>query len=593
MKFRRIGMFLGTAVALCLLSSEVQAHWCHDIWASAYNLVVRPESDTVTVPSGGSGSLVVYVQNNMSYLLPNFKLTATATGATITATRSGDKVSGTLLPGERGKYTLAITKSGGGTVNATDISFAVSFGNSGQSGMYPNGGGKAAMIRGTTGTLTPTPPPPGLGQLGGQAADLNYSALADYGTTSDGMDKLLQLYCAGRGSWGSGSFTNTKSNCPDAATTVCPTTTPSSGAGDKFMYPRLWAAGHMAIRKSALEGRAAVLRKRLQCGVNDANPCFAGFALMVLGYLGEDADARTFIEGKISGSGDLATIAKAAIVLMGNAADLTKYKADLTTGAGASSAFVKAACMAALAIASKDDAMANSLVPLAKWTEPDTSDNGQGLYPSALLQIVAMDRRGWAAKAGDSGAVSFYGESGSSNPGTGGRVTGVGGGPGNGGAPGSGGATGGLGGRTGTGGSSTPPAGVGGSTRPGGTGGRGTTPAGTGGSGPGGAGGSAVVGSGGRTTGGVGGSVAAGGSVASGGSVAAGGNAPPPSGGSQSPGGEGGNDPTGAGGTTDPTSKPGSGGGGGCNIGGLDRTPALSLLAMGALAFLAIRRRRR
>jgi hypothetical protein len=590
MKFLRLGTFLGTALALCLLSSQVQAHWCDDIWASAYNLVVRPESDTVTVPSSGSGSMVVYVQNNMSYLLPNFKLTATATGATITATRSGDKVSGTLLPGERGKYTLAITKSGGGTVNATDINFAVSFGVfTGQSGRYPSAGGKAAMIRSTSGSLTPTPPPTGLGQGGGQAADLNYSAVADYGTTSEGMDKLLQLYCAGRGSWSGGSFTNVKSNCPDTATTVCPTSTVGSGAGDKFMYPRLWAAGYMAIRKSALEGRAAVLRQRLQCGVNDANSCFAGFALMVLGYLGEDAGARTFIEGKISGTGDLATIAKAALVLMGNAADLTKYKADLTTGASASSVFVKSACMAALAIAGKDDAMANSLISLAKFTEPDiASDNGQGLYPSALLQIVAMDRRGWAAKAGDSGAVSFYGESGSSNPGTGGRVTGTGGGPGNGGAPGVGGATGGLGGRSGTGGGSTPPAGVGGSTRPSGTGGRGTTPAGTGGSGPG-AGGGVVVGSGGSTTG-VGGSVAAGG-AASGGSVAAGGSAPPPSaGGSQAPGGEGGNDPTGEGGTTGPTSKPSSGG---CNIGGSARTPALSLLAMGALAFLAIRRRRR
>lgn len=585
MKFGRSCIFLGTALTLFLSASQVEAHWCDDLWVSNYNLVVRPESDTVTVPSSGSGSLVVYVQNNMSYLLPNFELTAKASGATITATRSGDKVSGTLLPGERGKYTLAITKSGGGTVSATDIDFSVSFGSSGQSNMYPSSGGKAAMIRSTDGSLVPTPPPPGLGQGGGQAADLNASAVADYGSTSEGMDRLLQLYCAGRGSWNSGSFTNIKSNCPDTSTTVCPTSTPSSGSGDKFMYPRLWAAGYMAIRKSALDSRAAVLRQRLQCGVNDSNTCFAGFALMVLGYLGEDSEARAFIEGKANGSGDLATIAKAALVLMGNGDDLTKHKSALTSGASSSSTYVKAACAAALGIAAKDDATVNStLIPLAKWVEPDTSDNGQGLYASALLQLVAMDRRGWAPKAGDSGAVTFYGETGSGaggNRGTGGRTAGGNGGApgGTGGESGMGGTTGGRGGRSGT---SSTASGTGGSTGRGNGGRTATTPAGTGGgsAGPGGSGGG-VEGSGGQTSAvGVGGGS---GVVAAGGSS----GAPPTSGG------EGGSSgPTGSAGDSGPGTE-NRGSSGGCSVGGPARTEALSLLAMAGLAFLVGRRRRR
>ena len=119
-------------LVLAVLASSLpplaaQAHWCNDMWQSSYNIVVRPASDTVTVPSSGSASLDIFVQNNMGYLLPSFKLTATMTSGTITATRQTQKVAGTLLPGEKAKYTLAITKSGGGSVTIDSISFAVSF----------------------------------------------------------------------------------------------------------------------------------------------------------------------------------------------------------------------------------------------------------------------------------------------------------------------------------------------------------------------------------------------------------------------------------------------------------------------------------
>lgn len=581
MKSRRSGIALGTALVLCFLPSQADAHWCDDLWASSYNLLVRPESDTVTVPSGGSGSLIVYVQNNMEYALPNFQLSATASGATITATRSGDKVSGTLLPVERAKYTLTITKSGGGTLNATDIDFAVSFGSSRQSALYPTSGGKAAMVRKTDGSLNPTPPPPGLGQLSSrsQGAQLVHASVADYGTTNDGLDQLLQLYCAGRGSWNSGSFTNIRSNCPDVSTTVCPTTTPGSGYGDKFMYPRLWATGELAIRKSVLGARADVLRKRLQCGINDANHGFAGFALMVLGYLGEDAGARSFIEDKISGGGDLGTIAKAALVLMGNADDLAKYKADLAAGAGSSSTFVKAACAAALGIAAKDDATVNSsLIPLCRWVEPSTSDNGQGIYAAQLLNLVAWHRRGWAVKGGDTGAVSFYGET---ESGGGGGARGTGGGPGSGGASGSGGrpAVGGTGGRGG--GRDAGPG------RDAGTGSGGSSSSSGGQPGSGGS----TTGAGGSTTGAGGGVGPGGTSAGSGGNVASGGSAgDPASGGTRSSGGVSGSGGEPGGGATGITQR--SDAGCDCNLGGRGSTGAFSVLVLAGLALLLGRRRR-
>jgi hypothetical protein len=432
MHLRRTDLAKGIALSLFLVSTPVEAHWCDDLWGSAYNLVVRPESDTIT-----GSSLDIYVQNNMEYALPKFKLSASADGATITATRQTQTVSGTLLPGEKAKYTLAI--SGGSVGSITDIDFSVSFGNSDQSNAYGAvGDAKAVMIKKADGTLFPAGTPPSIGRGNDQATQLFTAAAADFGNTDEGLDNLMKLYCAGRGSWNSGSASVVNSNCPDATKTVCPTKVPSSGNGSKYDYMHLWAAGELAARKSGLGARTAVLRSRLQCGVNDANTGFAGFALMMLGYLGEDAAARTFIEGTITAGGDLGTIGKAALLLMGNGADLATYQADVTAGTTASSVFVKAACAAALGIAARDDAaVTGTLIPLAKWTEPDTDDNGKAIYSAQLLNLVAWDRRGWAARAGDVGAVSFYGESGGEGGG-GGGVSGAGG---SGASPGGGGAS--------------------------------------------------------------------------------------------------------------------------------------------------------
>jgi len=457
-------------LAISLPPLAAQAHWCNDMWQSSYNIVVRPASDTVTVPSSASASLDIFVQNNMGYLLPSFKLTATMTSGTITATRQTQKVAGTLLPGEKAKYTLAITKSGGGSVTIDSISFAVSFG-SGQSGMYGQSPGKAVMIRkAADGSLVPSAsPPPGL-TSDDQSRQLQYAAQTDFSDVSSGLDTLMNYYCAGRGSWNSQSDAVLTPACTGAATDCTKaTSTMGTGAGTKWQYPHLWAALELVARKSGLgDTRIATLRQRLQCGAADPNPVFAGFAMMMLGYLGDDTGARTFLVGKAGGTGDLATVAKAALLVAGNSADKTTYEAAVKTGSTTGSTVVKAACAAALGIAELDDAtVTSSLVPLAQWTEPDTSDNGQGLYASYLLSLVAWDRRCWAAKAGDTGAVSFY------EGGTPARCTSAGGTP-TGGNTATGGSTGaggspGMGGTTATGGKTGGSTGAGGTTATGGT----------------------------------------------------------------------------------------------------------------------------
>lgn len=454
MNLRRGSVFFGAALSLFLISIQAEAHWCDDLWASSYNIVVRPASDTVTVPASGTAIMTIYVQNNMGYLLPNFVLTAQIGTTAVTATRQTQKTAGTLLPGEKATYSLAVSKAGGGSVSIQDISFLVSFGNSGESKCYPTKGANAVMVKTAAGTFIPaTTPLPGLdtpvnpGCTGdmAQARSLQYSSIADFEDEASGLDKLLQLYCAGRASWNTGSDAVVPTYCSSTTATTCPTKTPTSGSGTKYDYMHLWTAGELAARKSGLGARAAVFRTRLQCGVNDADLGFGGFALFMLGYMGEDPTARTFIQGKVAAGGDMGTIAKAALYVIGAAADKAQYKADIEAGLTGSNFFAKMACAAALGIADQDDATVSSvLIPGAKWTEPDTSDDGQGMYASHLLALVAWDRRVWAANAGDTGPVSFYGDtstpSGGSGGGTGG-ATGAGGASGTGGASGSGGAT--------------------------------------------------------------------------------------------------------------------------------------------------------
>ncbi len=577
MSLRKGSLFIGSALSLVLLSSQAQAHWCDDLWASSYNIVVKPDSDTS--PKN------IYVQNNMGYQLPNFKLTATGSGGAITLTAPTLKVPGTLMPGEKGTWKIA----SGSPAKIEDVTFSVSFGNSGESKCYPTKGANPVMIVKTDGTLYPAAPPPGLdspvnpgctGDLA-QGRSLQYEAVADFEDVNAGLDSLLKLYCAGRGSFGSTDGV-TMSNCKDSSSTSCPTTKPAAKTGSKYDYMHLWAAGELAARKSVLGARTAVLRARLQCGVNDADVGFAGYALFMLGYLGDDTTAKAFIQTQVSAGGDMGTIGKAALYLMGD----TSQKADVQAGAQTSSnsTFVKAACAAALGIVDKDDATVSSvLIPLVKWNEPDSaSEDGQGMFAAHLLGLVAWDRRNWAPNGGDTGPVSFYGDT---APATGGNGGGTGGVTSSGGASGAGGA----GGNKDAGGSDAKPASGGTTGRGGVVGGSGGVIGSGGGAGSGGKAGSGGAGGAGGTTG-EGGTTDSGGTNA-GGSSGSGGTRTSSSGGTS---GEGGS--PGLGGDTGPgtTSANSDSAGCKCNLGSRGRTsPTLCVLMLVGLAWIAGRRRRR
>ena len=582
MILRKGNLFIGFALSLVLISSQAQAHWCDDLWASSYNIVVKPESDTVTAGS----PMKIYVQNNMGYQLISFKLSASVGGTALTSTPPTTlKVAGTLLPGEKGIWTI----SGTGLTKIEDVTFSVSFGNSGESKCYPTKGANAVMVVKTDGTLYPAAPPAGLDTSGNpgngctgdvtQARSLQYEAMADFENVGTGLDKLMTLYCSGRASWGSTDGV-TPSMCPSPTTNPasCPTSKPGSGTGSKYDYMHLWAAGELAARKSVLGDRAKALRARLQCGVNDADVGFAGYALFMLGYLGDDDTAKAFIQTQVTAGGDLGTIGKAALYLMGD----TSQKADVKTGAqSGSSTFVKVACAAALGIVDKDDStITGTLIPLVKWTEPDTSDDGKGMFAAHLLALVAWDRRGWVANGGDKGPVSFYGDTSTPSGGNGGGTAGAGAGgvAGPGGGTGSGGAVG-PGGSSGNkdAGSNDAKQGTGGAGVAGATGNGGSTSSTTGKGG--------ALGSGGVTGAGSGGVVGPGGSKTSGSGGDSAGGTPSSNGGVTSGGAEAMGGSTG----TDPPAE----GGWKCNLGGPAHGSTLSIFALAGLAFAAIRRRRR
>jgi hypothetical protein len=196
MTYCKSAALLGATLLFALPATRAWAHWCDDLWASSYNISVRPDSDT--------SPKEVYVQNNMGYQLINFKLTASTSSGSVSLTAPTTlKVSGTLLPGEKGTWKI----SGGSPAKIEDITFSVSFGNSGQSRYYPTSGAKAVMIVKKDGSLSPPPPPPGLANSAGsagrdQSRSIEFQALADWEDVDAGLDKLLNLYCSGRASCG-------------------------------------------------------------------------------------------------------------------------------------------------------------------------------------------------------------------------------------------------------------------------------------------------------------------------------------------------------------------------------------------------------
>lgn len=397
------------AMVLSLWSQPALAHWCHDLWGSSYNIVVKPATDTVNVPAGGNATLDVFVQNNMGYPLINFALRATATNYSITITRQAPRVTGFLMPGENLRHTLTISSTAGGTLTMANLNFYVDFGEGTQDQEYGGGttGARHVVVRKNDNTLKPTQPFT-VPAAWDQALHLGASAKADYVDLAGGLDDLMGEFCAGRGSWDTGGAPANTTYCNGTATT-CPAAV--SRSHTKYDYQHLWASGELAYRKSALGARVGPLRERLRCATNDSSPSFKWFPFAVLGYLGEDSGARTWLTNLINnGTADEKAAAKSALLLFGNATDRTTYRADVVAAMSATNEYIQMLAATTLGIIDSDDAaVSTELLARARWVEPDTSDNGKAMFAAHLVNLVAWARRGWATDAAYTGTVSFYG----------------------------------------------------------------------------------------------------------------------------------------------------------------------------------------
>jgi hypothetical protein len=579
------------ALLTTLVSTTAQAHWCDDLWSSAYNIIVRPDSDT--------SPKELYVENHWGYQLTNFKLTATSSsGSTVTLTAPSTlKVANTLLPGERATWKI----TAGNPSKIEDLSFHVTFGDTSGStpkqwACYPVLGASPVMVIKTDGSLFPNAIagiPKGTADLpkantpnGCTYGDvplgrsLQEQTIADWDDLEVGLDNILLLYCSGRGSWGNNDKSiKPNTYCKDKTSTTCPAK-PTAIPGSRSDYMRLWGAGALAIRKKSLGDRTPVLRKRLMCGINDGDPGISGYTMFVLGYLGDDADSKKFLQDQAAASGDGATIAKAALYLMGD----TSQKSAVQAGVKSSSSWVKVACAGALGIVDKDDESVNSaIIPEVKWVEPDnmggTTDNGKGMYAVHILEIVAADRRGWVFRGNGTGAISFYGEK--DTPGTGGAS----------GSSGSSSATASTGGKAGSGGTTSS------GSKSGGAGATGTSSSAQ----PGGAisssadGGSSSASS--SSSGAAGSSAVGGASSSASRSASSSSSKSSSSSSSSSAGGETGSSSSDEGGSSSSTvSKKASGDGGNgcsCSLGARPNHPALLMLTLVGMAVTLLRRRRR
>ncbi len=208
MRFFERSVVLVVALSPILPSPRAWAHWCDDLWSSGYDIVVRPDSDT--------SPKELYVENRWGYQLTNFKLAATsASGGTITLIPPTTlKVPNTLLPGEKGIWKIA----SGNPAKIEDITFDVTFGNTSgatpkQWACYPVLGASPVMVVKQDGNLFPnaivgiddpqsnTARGCSFGDVG-LGGSLQFQTIADWEDVDVGLDKLLQIYCSGRGSWG-------------------------------------------------------------------------------------------------------------------------------------------------------------------------------------------------------------------------------------------------------------------------------------------------------------------------------------------------------------------------------------------------------
>jgi MYXO-CTERM domain-containing protein len=387
---------------------QAQAHYCSNIFAGPARLVVKPERDTVYVPSGGPVIFRVYLQNNFPYKLTNVQLRGVNSSYSISVSPSSQ----TIYPGQNVGYTFTVSGSGG-NVGVSTLQLQVTFrqGTFDESESLVNQSPSETCLKAASDYYpdcpcgSPTAPPncsmPVGCPSGEQTPSLNLAMLADRFPNSElcagspffrrtGQQQLIKLF-GYRFCWNSsGGWACLDQDCPSPCSEDPPWTDTSQFPQDCMRAGVELAALHARGKLGSDLGAAqAGAINAMQAGSNE-HKCLAA---VVGGYLWQGVTASSTLTSALN-----------------NVPPNCKAAAERAWGGGTqtdcpnmSGAYEEeAACAAAEGLRGRDG-------PVNSILKPKAGDSSyESLYYSYMLRIVSAHRRGPTTV----GAVSFYPDAG-------------------------------------------------------------------------------------------------------------------------------------------------------------------------------------
>jgi hypothetical protein len=365
------------AVGLALVTpSETFAHWCSNIYQTYARIVVKPERDTIDIPTGQSGALKVRIRNNYPYTMEYILLRANPPGelsVTVSPTESEAR-NKTIFAGQEATFTLTITRTANGNDDVDVLNLEVNFRVQGISGWrdmshkYVAQGPDPADIRWSI----QNEPAQTRCLLNADLADVDGCPSCE----ADGVNDLM-------GMWGSinGDFENT--------------------SGHQFIRSGQALAIRLNFRNFNNPPRSDVVQSMVD-GMNDFSFDIArGTAAFFSAYGGNDSSSRIQTMANSDSSTTAQRMAKAAQLILG---EDTSADVNACLNDGSEQTRARMACAAALGIMGEDDPITDFLMP---QSGDGTNYNYERVYGSYLLQLVVYSRRGGPEGVG---VVSFLDE---------------------------------------------------------------------------------------------------------------------------------------------------------------------------------------
>ena len=341
----RVGLTVGTILAVGLIGTSVVGHWCSNIYDTYARIVVKAERTTLNIASGQQGTLKVYVRNNFPYTLEYFEIVPRPTGLTVTVAPTRITP---FYPGQNATYTLTIKNNSadanGDALKLLNLNANTKVGDVGFNASWWKMNPTAAEIT---------------------ARNWQTGALNDYLrfmlSVGDGLQGLTDASGLLRSN---GAYT------------------PQEGANNFRALEQLGVLLRFKLQGASRTTAVTHVTGLVSGGKTDLAK---GFAAFVAAYGGNDAGVKAAIEAQASAAGDLGGMAKAGLYMLGDNAQ----KPAVQTCAGSAGNDAKMLCRAALAIMG-DDTYAQQITSAVGKAIGSYSD----IFYMNVLQLTVFARRG-------------------------------------------------------------------------------------------------------------------------------------------------------------------------------------------------------